>query len=147
MSNWDDAQRHPRDPVMHYFVERGVSAGVRSRGLRGIIAEWAAIAHNAASYDLTLDDWLNDVDLRDIIEGALAVAPERERKELSAVLARSDDVFRAATVPSVRSLCAQAKESATKYDPSRQWWYFRYPAHPGKTMSADLTTAGFEVRS
>lgn len=142
MTGNDDTQQRARDAVGRYLADRGVSAGVRSRGLSGIIAQWEAIARRAARYDLTLDDWLNDLDLRDIIAGALAVAPESEPRELHARMDRADDLFRAATVASAHSLWGTAGDVANGQDPVRQWWYFRRPAHPGQTMLADLATAG-----
>ncbi len=147
MTSHDDAHRHAREAVARYFEERGVSDGVRSKGLRGIIADWDAIAHSAAEYDLTLDDWMNDLDLRDIIAGAMLVAPEHERHELRHVLDRADRAFRAATRESVQSPSASAEGLAHRHDPVTQWWYFRYPANPGETMRADIAAAGVTLRS
>ena len=146
MSKRDNAQRLERDRVARYFEERGVSAGVRKKGLRGIIADWGAIAQNAAHYDLTLFDWMNDLDLRDIIAGAVAVAPEDERTEVRDALDRADHAFRAATVPAARALAVASHEGEDELDPARHWWYFRYPVNPGDSMRSDLLAAGV-VRS
>jgi hypothetical protein len=142
MTRHDDWQEHSRDAVAQYFAERGVPADVRRKGLRGIIAQWSAIAGTAARYDLTLDDWLNDVDLRDIIAGAFAAASESERDTVREALDRADNLFRAATVQTRRSLWGDAVAAADKHDPHRQWWYFRRPSHPGETMREDLTKVG-----
>ena len=142
MTKHGDAPRHTRDPVAQYFEERGVSIGVRKKGLRGIIVDWGAIAQSASHYNLTLYDWVNDLDLRDIIAGALDVAPEHERDEVGDALDRADHTFRAATLPSERSPVTAPTAVANEYDPARQWWYFRYPAHPGDSMRSDLAAAG-----
>jgi hypothetical protein len=142
MTNRGDAQRGPLDGVAEYFEERGVSVAVRKKGLRGIIAEWGMIAQNAAHYDLTLFDWMNDLDLRDIIAGALAVAPESERNGLRDALDRADHAFRAATIPATHAPAVDSSSGAPAFDPARQWWYFRYPVHPGESMRADLAAAG-----
>ena len=147
MTKRDDAQRLERDRVSEYFEERGVSAGVRKKGLRGIIADWGAIAQSAATYDLTLFDWMNDLDLRDIIAGALAVASEGERDAVRDALERADHAFREATIPAARALAVASNEGDDARDPARQWWYFRYPAHPGDSMRADLVSAGVMRRS
>jgi hypothetical protein len=141
----DDTSRHSRDPVAEYFAKRGVSAGVRRKGLRGIIAEWHAIAHTAPTYDLTLDDWLNDVDLRDIIAGAFAVAPETVQHDLRKFLDQADDDFRAATIE-CSSLRGTSKDEDTR-DRTRAWWYYRCPARPGETMRRDLAAAGIQPAS
>lgn len=132
-----------KDPVDRYFAERGVSAGVRSKGLGGIIASWDAIARSAERYDLTLDDWLNDLDLRDIIAGAMTVAPETVVADLRDALDRADDAFRAATVELEQSLWGVHGAGGTRaHDPVSQWWYFRYPRRPGFSMRRDLDSAG-----
>ena len=134
MTGHDDP-RDPHDPVARYLAERGVSTGLRDAGLRGIVAKWDAIASRGEHYDLTLDDWLNDLDLRDIIAGAMSVAPEHERQVVQSILARADDRFRRATVESPRPLVTGADRAA-------QWWYLRHPARPGAGMRDDLIAAG-----
>jgi hypothetical protein len=133
---------HDTDAITRYLAERGVTDSLRRGGLGGIVARWSAIASTAGRYDLTLDDWLNDLDLRDILAGALIVAPKHARDEVHSALERADAAFRAATVQSARSLWGKAGEGANPHDRMRQWWYFRYPKHPGATMRADLAEAG-----
>jgi hypothetical protein len=147
MNEHDDAESHSRDPIAEYLEKRGVSAGVRKKGLRGLVADWIGIARSAAHYNLTLDDWVNDLDLRDIIAGALAFAPQNERHALHEALERADDEFRAGTLAFEQSAAHGSRSRAQAYDPSRQWWYFRYPAHPGDSMRADLKAAGVTPRS
>lgn len=147
MNKHGDAHSHSGDPVEEYFAKRGVSEGVRKKGLRGLVADWVAIAQSAAHYNLTLDDWVNDLDLRDIIAGALALAPESEHRALRDTLERADNEFRAATLASEQSAAHGSTPKARDYDSSRQWWYFRYPAHPGDSMRADLRAAGVKRRS
>ena len=104
MTERNNAGGESRDPVDQYFIERGVSAGVRSKGLSGIISDWDTIAQRAEGYDLTLDDWLNDLDLRDIIAGAITRAPVAAADDLRDALARADEAFRAATIELEKSL-------------------------------------------
>ena len=135
-----DGRRDPHDPVERYLTERGVSTSVRRTGLRGIVAKWDAVASHAERYDLTLDDWLNDLDLRDIIAGAMSLVPKHERQAVRSILDGADDRFRRATVESPRPLVADADRAA-------QWWYLRYPAHPGARMRDDLLAAGLLKRA
>jgi hypothetical protein len=133
-----DERNDQHDRVGRYLAERGVSAAVQGRGLRGLVAKWDAIATGAERYDLTLDDWLNDLDVRDIIAGAMAVAPEREHQAVRSTLERADDRFRKATVESPRPLAADAEPA--------QWWYLRYPAQPGAGLRKELGAAGYLQR-
>ena len=108
-----------------------------------MIDDWARIAASAERYDLTLDDWINDLDLRDIIAGALTVASASAQRRAGAALARADARFRAATVECARPLAsAGAGGSETSPNPEGAWWYRRAPAHPGATMRDDLAAAG-----
>ena len=108
-----------------------------------MIDDWARTAASAERYDLTLDDWINDLDLRDIIAGALTVASPGEQRRVRTTLAHADERFRAATVECARPLGgAGAGESALPPDAQTPWWYRRAPAHPGATMRDDLTAAG-----
>ena len=136
--------QNSNDAVDMYFADRGVSAAVRSKGLRGIVAQWESIARGAEQFDLTLDDWLNDLDLRDIIAGAMAVVPEASVGDLRETLQRADDAFRAATVEFKQSLWDVGVEGASgrRHDRVAQWWYFRYPKRPGFSMRRELESAG-----
>ena len=132
------------DAVAKYLASRGVSRRGQRAGLHGLIARWEAFAHAAERYDLTLDAWRDDVDLRDIIAGALAVAPDADRAEAGMALGRADAFFREATVETKRSLWGDSVGSADEHDPRQQWWYYRRPKDPGETMLASLKGAGIE---
>jgi len=125
------------DPVRDYMKSRGVSANVVDAGLAGAVARWESVAKSVDGYDLTLDDWLNDMGLRDIIAGALAAAGEAQRKGVSARLERADDVFRKATVVT-GPVWGKTVAASHSHDPARTWWYFRLPRNPGETLKADL---------
>jgi len=138
-------RRDSHDDVDQYFIERGVSAGVRNKGLGGIIADWDAIARRAEHYDLTLDDWLNDLDLRDIIAGAIVRASGASSDSLRDTLQRADDAFRAATIELEESLWGanvDGEHGTHRHDRTAQWWYFRYPRRPGFSIRRDLESAG-----
>jgi hypothetical protein len=42
------------------------------------------------------------------------------------------------------SIWGKANAESGKYDPSRTWWYFRRPRHPGEMMQNDLIAAGLD---
>lgn len=127
------------DSVRRFLASRGVSAKLRGKDLHGLVAEWDALASRAEYYHLTLDDWLNDLDLRDIIAGAMAVAPEHERVAARTIVERADEHFRRATVASPRPLLPDV-------DRVTQWWYLRQPARPGSALRDELIAAGFLAR-
>ena len=110
------------------------------RSLEDLVARWEQIATHAATYNLTLDDWLNDLDLRDIIGRRIAETPDAHTAEIQARLGAADQTFRDATRESTQSLWGPT--AGGEHDPTRHWWYFRYPASPGPSMRRDLEIAG-----
>jgi hypothetical protein len=109
-----------------------------AKSLEEMIVRWEGIAKSAAAYNLTLDDWLNDIDLRDMI--ARGESSPAFDARLRSRLASADRAFRVATVESQRSLwgpTAGAEHRATTH-----WWYFRYPSSPGAELRRELRSAG-----
>ena len=71
--------------VADFLRARGCSAQVVDGGLAGLLARWAATVEElAAGYRWTFDDYLNDVDGRQILEEALAHAGDEERAAYAA---------------------------------------------------------------
>jgi hypothetical protein len=133
----------PSDAVARYMKSRGVAQHVIEDGLEGAIDRWDALARSARDYDLTLDDWLNDMDLRDVIEGSMQAADEPERESVAKLLAKADARMKKATVET-GSIWGKANAEKYQYDPVRTWWYFRRPRHPGEMMQNDLIAAGLD---
>ena len=107
-----------------------------ARSLEELVERWEQIAKHAATYNLTLDDWLNDLDLRDIIGRRIAEMERAVGSALQSRLAAADRAFREATRESQHSLWGS--NSGVHHDRTRQWWYFRYPVSPGADLRADL---------
>jgi hypothetical protein len=134
--------RKPADPVRHYLIERGVRTDLVDDGLAGLVERWARIVEEVArGYQLTLDDYVNDMDIRDIIGGALAVAPPAGREAIEAALASADQKLLAATIPSPSLQNLEDPENSWNPEnppsPDR-WWYARRPRRAGPTLTADL---------
>jgi len=141
MSRGSSKKSAPVDPVRAYLKSRGVSEDLVEGGLDGVIDRWDAISRSAKDYDFTLDDWLNDMDLRDIINGAMKAAPDAERKDVTARLKKADERLRNATAET-GSIWGSAMAGEAAPDPLKEWWYFRRPLNPGEMMKEDLESAG-----
>jgi len=115
-----------------------------SRSLEDLVARWERIAKHAATYNLTLDDWLNDLDLRDMI-GRQMDEPAAADGALRVRLETADRAFRDATLESKRSMWGPT--AGGEHHAARHWWYFRYPSSPGASMRADLEVAGVLARN
>ncbi len=131
-----------QDAVQTYLTSRGCSQLVVRRGLSGLLEHWATIvAAVERGRDASLDEWLNDMDLRDILAGALAAAGPRERRAAAIRLDDADERFHGITEPCP---CLWGDEIAqtNRWRPEWQWWYFRRPTVPGPTLREDLLVSG-----
>ena len=70
----------PNDPVRDYLRRSGASYAVVAQGLRGLVENWErVVAQVLEGYNLTLDDYLNDMDSRQLLANALELAPDEVR--------------------------------------------------------------------
>jgi len=130
------------DPVHTYLMSRGCSLVVVRRGLSGLLEHWTTLVSAAErGRDTSLDEWLNDMDLRDILAGALAAAPARDRRTAASRLDAADERFHRITEPCA---CLWGDEIAetNSWRPEWQWWYFRRPNKPGPILREDLLVNG-----
>ena len=141
MSPTEELHSGDGDALQQYLVARGLPVTTRRRGLRGLVAAWETVAREAARYDLTLDDWRNDLDLRDIIAGALEVASVDDQEHTRARVVKADALFMESTVDTGRSLGGVSDVSGDHGHRASDWWYYRRPGQPGDTMRAELVAA------
>ncbi len=87
-----------------------------------LIERWERIAANPVA--LGSDDWLNDLDVRQLLHDLerRARAPYRDR------LRAADARFRAATLPVRACLWGEANAERHGWTRRRNWWYYRIPA-------------------
>jgi hypothetical protein len=65
------------DPIRHLLRARGVAEHIVAGGIEGLMAAWEQTAAAIeAGYSLTLDDYLNDLDARQILEIVLRAIPD-----------------------------------------------------------------------
>jgi hypothetical protein len=106
-------------------------------------AAWARIvAQTEAGYAFSLDDWLNDMDLRRRIEDELQALPQSEQKRNAAAregITECDKRFRRATVAA--GVCVWGSKVAARegWRADRQWWYFRRPRRSNSALDRDIS--------
>ena len=65
-----------KDPVGEFLRNRGCPEHVVRGGLRGLVESWEEVVRSVEEgYSLGLDDYLNDMDGRQLIEEVLHVVP------------------------------------------------------------------------
>jgi hypothetical protein len=104
----------------------------RLESITRLIDQWSSIVASVSTgYQLTLDDYLNDLDLRRAIDEkthsvryhSADIIPE----ELTARLADADARFRIATRESAENIWGAENEAENGWSRDRQWWYYRLP--------------------
>lgn len=128
------------DPIRRFLRTRGVSERVVESGLEGLVGSWESLAETVESgYPLGWLDYLNDLDVRQIIEVVLRAVPEPNGPLLGRLRA-ADSRLRAATVPSGQ--CVVGQETPGSLTERRNWWYFSIPRNPGEELAEDLAREG-----
>jgi hypothetical protein len=132
------------DPIREYLQGRGCAAEVVERGLDGLIAEWELIASDLAEQGcvLGMDDYLNDLDGRDILEGALQALDPAARAAARPRVEVADLKVIGATVPCADCLWGEELAESHGWQPGKQWWYFRVPREHSLEFAGDLEAAG-----
>jgi hypothetical protein len=129
----------PNDPVREYLRRSGAPYSVVAQGLRGLVENWErVVAQIVAGYDLTLDDYLNDMDGRQLLENALELAPEEVRGAFIARVREADARVRPSLVPAGRCLWGSIVAADEGWNAQRNWWYFERPHAPGPRLQQDL---------
>jgi hypothetical protein len=130
------------DAVRQVLADRGCPDDVVRAGLAGLTERWAMIVASVeAGYAFGLDDLLNDMDLRDLIADALAVAPAAEEAAHRPAIVALDARLRAISVPT-RCLWGDDVEEDDGLAPERNWWYYLRPAQLNDDLAAELAAWG-----
>jgi len=125
--------------VTRFLSERGCPDDVVEGGLEGLIAAWKRVAdHVADGYSLGLDDYLNDLDGRQLLEEALAHATDEERASAMPRIRRTDERMKSLVVPTLECLWGDKVAEQEGWSPESHWWYFSLPRAPGELLREDL---------
>lgn len=130
------------DPVRRALADRGCPEAVVQGGLDGLLERWSATVDSvAAEYPLSLDDYLNDMDVRDALAVTLPLAGDAEARAARARLEPIDERFRSATL-GTDCLWGADVEEDDALDPERDWWYYRRPLRLNEEFAAELVAWG-----
>ena len=130
------------DRIRQYLRRRGCSPSIVKGGLEGLLDHWKGTVDAVAEgYDLTMDDYLNDMDTRDILAGVLEVATSEERAAALAKVGKLDRQFRELTIE-CGPVWGETVAKENGHDTADQWWYFRRPKAPSPDFEEELREAG-----
>jgi hypothetical protein len=130
------------DPVRDYLRERGSSERVIEGGLEGLVENWEQTVHAVEEgYSLTLDDYLNDLDARQLIAEVSPVASDEQRAAIASRLRQADEKMRTLTRLTPVSLWGEEVAAEEGWTPEENWWYFARPIQADPELLAEIDDA------
>lgn len=127
------------DPVREYLQEKGCGEHLISGGLAGLVEAWErVVASVAAGYQLGLDDYLNDLDARQLLAEAWDIAPVNERQYYESRVAAADAQMKSLLRAADECLWGDEIAEEEGWTREEQWWYFHAPKNAGADLLAEL---------
>ncbi len=127
------------DPVRDFLRERGCPDFVVKNGLQGLVKSWKSFVKSVEDgYKFGLDDYLNDLDNRQLLEEALAVAPPREKEEYTQRVEQTDRRMRAIVKAAGKCLWGNEVAETEGWTEERNWWYFSQPIQTSRKLSTEI---------
>ncbi|MBS0517955.1 MAG: hypothetical protein JSR90_04640 [Proteobacteria bacterium] len=110
--------------------------------LRDLIDQWAGFVTDLEKKDYTfdLDNWRNDVDVRELILEALPMFSREEIGDHARKLDDADKIFMATTHPFRRCVWGGGTAKKEKWTAQNNWWYFRTPIRSNAQLEDELAT-------
>jgi hypothetical protein len=107
-----------------------------------LIDQWATFVSDLArqGYTFDLDNWLNDVDVRELILEALPMFSREEMGDHALKLDAADKEFMAATRAFKRCVWGAGTAKKEKWNADKNWWYFRTPLRTNSQLEDELAT-------
>ena len=127
------------EKVREFLRERGCTESVADAGLAGLVSAWEDVVESLGTgYDQGLDDYLHDVDGREMIAAVIAGVPGALTPALKRRLAEIDKRAKAALEPHTRCLWGDRLAKSNGWTREEHWWYFMRPKSPGPELAEEL---------
>lgn len=127
------------DAVRDFLRESGCGQHVIAKGLAGLVEGWEKVVQSVeAGYSLTLDDYLNDLDSRQLLGEALEVASQDETAKFEERIQLADDQMKSLTTRV--NVCLWGDEVAEEegWTPKNNWWYYARPIEADDELLAEI---------
>ena len=107
-----------------------------------LIDQWVAFTADleGKGYSFDLDNWLNDVDVRELILEALPMFSREEMGDHALKLDKADETFLTATRDFKRCVWGHGTARKERWTPEKNWWYFRTPRRSNAQLEDELAT-------
>src|SRR5512143_3808775 len=115
-----------RNPVPRRLAGRGSPDSIVEGGLPALVRSWEKTARSLRKgYALGLEDYLNDLDVRQLIAEALPPATPAERKKLLARVVEADTLFKELSKATRVCLWGAREAKRRGWTSRKNWWYYR----------------------
>lgn len=117
------------EAVREFLSERGLAEEIVAGGAEGFVDRWEQAAREAERerYPFGIEDWLNELDGRQLLHELHAAMPDALPASLAARLEDADQRVRAATEVAAACLWGESLAKRMGWRPAREWWYWRSP--------------------
>jgi hypothetical protein len=116
------------DPIKEYCRKKGYANHVVKGGLKYLVTNWErTVASITNGYSFGLDDYLNDMDGRKILNEVLDIATDEQKNLIEARIKIADESFFSLTSLSPRCIWGELNELKYGYSRDKDWWYYRIP--------------------
>lgn len=127
------------DPVRKYLHDSGCGDYIVSGGLAGLVEAWEQVVEAVAQgYHLGLDDYLNDLDTRQLLAEVWDVVPPAEQQRWQPRLDEADARIQSFLQPVEQCLWGDEVADEEGWTREENWWYYNFPANAGADLRAEL---------
>jgi hypothetical protein len=129
------------DPVREYLRDKGCAEHVVKGGFGGLVRDWeSTVASIVRGYEFGLDDYLNDLDGRQLISEVMEIADPPTRLKYGERVRLVDERVRKALRPTVECLWGNSAAARHGWTAEKNWWYFSVPQTAGPELLIDLNS-------
>jgi hypothetical protein len=108
-------------------------------GYRGLVEHWERVVQRILSgEDENLEDYLNDMDSRQLLENARELVPPEIGEAFAARVHDADSRLRVNLVSAGGCLWGAIVAADRGWREDRHWWYFERPRNAGPILQRDL---------
>ena len=127
------------DPIRDFLRQQGQPYAIIANGLQGLVENWERVVRLVvAGYPYGLDDYLNDIDCRQLLENALELAPLDMRTIVAARMTEADRLIRPVLTLAARCVWGGITAENEGWSAEKNWWYFSVPVSPGPRLAEEL---------
>jgi hypothetical protein len=117
-----------KEAIQSYCAERRFATFVIKDGLDYLVPRWEdTVLGIKAGYNLTFDEYLNDMDTRRIIDEVWPLASDDQIEQYRERLNETDQDYLSYTFPIQQCIWGDKRG----FDKERRWWYYHLPNKTG----------------